>query len=96
MKKSLSHETLVIPLDDIDVNEGLNFIKEPVKIMDREVKKMKQSRIPIVKVRLNTKQGPEFTWDHEDQMKSVPNYFQVPRSPVPKTNFRTKFFSTGE
>nr|GEZ59046.1 putative reverse transcriptase domain-containing protein [Tanacetum cinerariifolium] len=38
--------------------------------MDREVKKLKQSRIPIVKVRWNSRQGPEYTWEREDQMKS--------------------------
>ena len=69
LKKCLSEETLGIPLDEIEVNKSLNFVEEPVRIMDREVKRMKQSRIPIVKVRWNAKRGPEFTWEHEDQMK---------------------------
>ena len=47
----------------------LNFMEEPVEIMDREIKRLKQSRIPIVKVRWSAKRGPEFTWEHEDQMK---------------------------
>ena len=51
LKKCLSDETLVIPLDEIEINESLNFVEEPVEIMDREVKQTKQSRIPIVKVR---------------------------------------------
>ena len=59
----------MIPLDDIEVNESLNFVEEPAEIMDREVKRTKQSRIPNVKVRWNAKQGPEFTWEREDQMK---------------------------
>nr|GEW21312.1 putative reverse transcriptase domain-containing protein [Tanacetum cinerariifolium] len=42
---------------------------EPVEILDREFKKLKQSRITIVKVRWNSKRGPEFTWEREDQMK---------------------------
>nr|GEV78336.1 reverse transcriptase domain-containing protein [Tanacetum cinerariifolium] len=54
-------EPLDIPLDEIQVDEKLNFIKEPVEIMDREVKRLKQSRIPIVKVRWNSMRGPEFT-----------------------------------
>nr|GEY22051.1 hypothetical protein [Tanacetum cinerariifolium] len=45
-----------------------NEDKEPVEIMDREVKQLKQSRIPIVKVRWNSKRGPEYTWEREDQM----------------------------
>ncbi|GJT08938.1 hypothetical protein Tco_0843400 [Tanacetum coccineum] len=43
--------------------------KEPVKIMDREVKRLKRSRIPLVKVQWNSKRGPEFMWEREDQFK---------------------------
>ncbi|KAI3740000.1 hypothetical protein L2E82_30416 [Cichorium intybus] len=66
LKKCLSDETLVIPLDEIEVNENLHFVEEPVEIMDREIKRTKQSRIPIVKVRWSAKRGPEFTWERED------------------------------
>ncbi|KAI3510702.1 hypothetical protein L1887_17835 [Cichorium endivia] len=69
LKKCLSNDTFIIPLDEIQVNDKLNFIEEPIEIMDREVKKLKQSRIPIVKVRWNSRRGPEFTWEREDQMK---------------------------
>ncbi|GJS22574.1 putative reverse transcriptase domain-containing protein [Tanacetum coccineum] len=50
LKKCLSDEPLAIPLDEIHVDDKLNFIEEPVEIMDREVKRLKQSRILIVKV----------------------------------------------
>nr|GEW25998.1 putative reverse transcriptase domain-containing protein [Tanacetum cinerariifolium] len=64
------------PLDEIQVDDKLNFIKEPVEIMDCEVKRLKQSRIPIVKVRWNSRRGLEFTWEHEDQMqKKYPHLF---------------------
>ncbi|GJV04467.1 hypothetical protein Tco_1338036 [Tanacetum coccineum] len=43
------------------------MLKEPVEIMDREVKQLRRSRVPIVKVRLNSRRGPEFTWEREDQ-----------------------------
>ncbi|KAI3515911.1 hypothetical protein L1887_14816 [Cichorium endivia] len=66
LKKYLSDETLLIHLDEIEVNEILHFIEEPVQIMDMEVKRTKQSRIPIVKVCWNTKKGPEFTWECKD------------------------------
>nr|GEW60557.1 putative reverse transcriptase domain-containing protein [Tanacetum cinerariifolium] len=55
--------------DEIRVDAKLNFIKEPVKILDREFKKLKHGRIAIVKVRWNSKRGPEFMWEREDQMK---------------------------
>ncbi|GJV54961.1 putative reverse transcriptase domain-containing protein [Tanacetum coccineum] len=76
LKKCISDVTLAIPLDEIQINDKLHFIEEPVEIMDREVKRLKQSRIPIVKVRWNSRRGPEFTWEREDQMqKKYPHLF---------------------
>ncbi|GKA62632.1 hypothetical protein Tco_0762151 [Tanacetum coccineum] len=76
LKKCMAEEPLAIPLDEIQVGDKLNFIEEPVEIMDRNVKRLKQSRIPIVKVRWNYKRGPEFTWEREDQMqKKYPHLF---------------------
>nr|GFC06347.1 putative reverse transcriptase domain-containing protein [Tanacetum cinerariifolium] len=63
----MADEPLAIPLDEIQVDDKLNFIEVPIKIMDREVKRLKQSRILIVKLRWNSRRGPEFTWDREDQ-----------------------------
>ncbi|GJW97068.1 putative reverse transcriptase domain-containing protein [Tanacetum coccineum] len=81
LKKCLSDEPLAIPLDEIHIDEKLHFIEEPVEIMDREVKRLKQSRIPIVKVRWNSKRGPEYTWEREDQMqKKYPHLFAKPAS----------------
>ncbi|GJR30395.1 putative reverse transcriptase domain-containing protein [Tanacetum coccineum] len=61
-------EADVIVKRAIVTNDKLQFTEEPVEIMDREVKRLKQSRIPIVKVCWNSKRGPEFTWKHKDQM----------------------------
>ncbi|GJU21840.1 putative reverse transcriptase domain-containing protein [Tanacetum coccineum] len=81
LKKCLSDEPLAIPLDEVHIDEKLNFIEEPVEIMDREVKRLKQSRIPIVKVRWNSRRGPEYTWEREDQMqKKYPHLFANPES----------------
>ncbi|GJV39489.1 putative reverse transcriptase domain-containing protein [Tanacetum coccineum] len=63
LKKCLSDE----PLDEIHIDDKLYFTEEPVEIMDHEVKRLKQSRIPIIKVRWNSKRGLEFTWEREDQ-----------------------------
>ncbi|GJS84699.1 putative reverse transcriptase domain-containing protein [Tanacetum coccineum] len=51
LKKCMADEPLAIPLDEIQVDDKLNFIEEPVEVMDREVKRLKQSRISFVKVR---------------------------------------------
>ncbi|GJV03183.1 putative reverse transcriptase domain-containing protein [Tanacetum coccineum] len=60
---------LAVPLDGLHFDDKLQFVEEPVKIMDREVKRLKQSHIPIIKVRLNYRRGPEFTWEREVQFK---------------------------
>nr|GEW73578.1 hypothetical protein [Tanacetum cinerariifolium] len=76
LKKCLSDEPLAIPLDEIHIDDKLHFVEEPVEIMDREVKRLKQSRIPIVKVRWNSRRGPKFTWELEDQFrKKYPHLF---------------------
>ncbi|GJY21178.1 hypothetical protein Tco_0393744 [Tanacetum coccineum] len=49
LKKCLSDESLVIPMKELRLDDKLNFVKEPIKIMDQEVKQLRQSRIPIVK-----------------------------------------------
>ncbi|GJT71248.1 putative reverse transcriptase domain-containing protein [Tanacetum coccineum] len=75
-KKCLSYETLAIPLDEIQFDNKLQFIEEPVKIMNRMVKRLKQSRILVLKVRWNSKRGPDFTWECEYQMqKKYPHLF---------------------
>nr|GEY96377.1 putative reverse transcriptase domain-containing protein [Tanacetum cinerariifolium] len=70
LNKCLSDESLIILLEEVQLDDMLHFIKEPAEIMDSEVKTLKQSRIPIVKVRWNSHRGPKYTWQREDQMKS--------------------------
>ncbi|GJW22112.1 putative reverse transcriptase domain-containing protein [Tanacetum coccineum] len=74
------HDTFPLPL--IHVDAKMNFVEEPVEIVKREFKKLKQSKIAIVKVRWNLKRGPEFTWEREDQMKlKYPHLFSADRMP---------------
>nr|GEY20780.1 reverse transcriptase domain-containing protein [Tanacetum cinerariifolium] len=76
LKKCHTDEPLANPLDGLHVDDKLHFVKKPVEIMDREVKRLKQSRIPLFKVRCNSKRGPEFTWEREDQFrKKYPHLF---------------------
>ncbi|GJT26219.1 ribonuclease H-like domain-containing protein [Tanacetum coccineum] len=58
-----------MPLEGIHVDDKLQFVEEPVEIMEREIKRLKQSRIPLVKVHWNSRRGPEFTWEREDSFK---------------------------
>nr|GEY16641.1 putative reverse transcriptase domain-containing protein [Tanacetum cinerariifolium] len=70
LKKCLADANLHVPLDEIKVDKTLRFVKKPIEIMDREVKSLKRSKIPIIKVRWNSKCGHEFTWEREDHMKA--------------------------
>ncbi|GJY83175.1 hypothetical protein Tco_0496551 [Tanacetum coccineum] len=69
LKRCYSDNPLTVPLDGLHIDDQLHFVKEPVEIVEREVKWLKQSRIPLVKVQWNSKRGPEFTWECEDQFK---------------------------
>ncbi|KAD6119027.1 hypothetical protein E3N88_10298 [Mikania micrantha] len=69
LKKCLINESLIVPLEEIHIDEKLQFTKEPVEVLNRETKVLKRSRIPIVKVRWNSQRGPEYMWEREDRMK---------------------------
>nr|GFA87916.1 putative reverse transcriptase domain-containing protein [Tanacetum cinerariifolium] len=69
-------EPLVMPLEGIYVDDRLQFVEEPVEIMEQEIKRLKRSRIPLVKVRWNSRRGLEFTWEREDSfIKKYPHLF---------------------
>nr|GEU84149.1 putative reverse transcriptase domain-containing protein [Tanacetum cinerariifolium] len=87
LKKCYSDEPLAIPLDEPHIDDKLCFVEEPVEIIDQEVKRLNQSRIPIIKVRWNSRRGPEFTWEREDQFqKKYPHLFT---KPVPSSSVAT-------
>ncbi|GJT06781.1 putative reverse transcriptase domain-containing protein [Tanacetum coccineum] len=76
LKKCYADEPLAVPLDGLNFDDKLQFVEEPIEITDREVKLLKRSRIPLVKVRWNSRRGPEFTWEREDQFrKKYPHLF---------------------
>ncbi|GJT98656.1 putative reverse transcriptase domain-containing protein [Tanacetum coccineum] len=86
LKKCLSDESLVIPMKELQLDDKLNFVEEPVEVMDREIKQLKRSRIPIVKVRWNSKRGPEFTWEREDEIHAkYPHLFSIITSSLIKS-----------
>nr|GFB58595.1 putative reverse transcriptase domain-containing protein [Tanacetum cinerariifolium] len=69
LKKCHADEPLAVLLDGLPFDDKLHFVEEPVEIEDREVKRLKQIQIPLVKVRWNSKRGPEFTREREDQFR---------------------------
>nr|GEX16965.1 reverse transcriptase domain-containing protein [Tanacetum cinerariifolium] len=76
LKKCHANEPLAVSLDGLHFDDKLQFVEEPVEIVDREVKWLKQSQFLLVKVQWNSKRGPEFTWEREDQFqKKYPHLF---------------------
>nr|GFA02053.1 reverse transcriptase domain-containing protein [Tanacetum cinerariifolium] len=76
VKKCHANEPLAVLFDGLHFDDKLYFVEEPVEIMDREVQRLKRSQIPLDKVRWNSKRGPEFTWESEDQFrKKYPHLF---------------------
>ncbi|GJY21378.1 hypothetical protein Tco_0393944 [Tanacetum coccineum] len=69
LKKCHADEPLVVPLDGLHIDDKLQYVEELVEITDREVKRLRQSRVLIVNVRWNSRRGHEFTWECEDQFK---------------------------
>ncbi|GKG18652.1 hypothetical protein Tco_0372950, partial [Tanacetum coccineum] len=93
MKKCHAGEPLAVPLDGLHLDDKLHFVEELVEVVGREVKQLKRSRIPLVKVRWNSKRGSEFTWEREDQFKKrYPHLFikTAPSSSAASLALRTR------
>nr|GEW49930.1 putative reverse transcriptase domain-containing protein [Tanacetum cinerariifolium] len=76
LKKCYANEPLVMPLEGIHVDDRLQFVEEPVEIMEQEIKRLNRSRIPLVKVHWDSRRGHEFTWEREDSFrKKYPHLF---------------------
>ncbi|GJT07621.1 putative reverse transcriptase domain-containing protein [Tanacetum coccineum] len=87
LRKCLAEPNVQVPLDEFEIDENLRFVEEPIEIVERDVKKLKRRRIPLVKVRWNSRQGAEYTWEHEDQFRmKYPNLFS---EPVPSSSAAT-------
>ncbi|KAJ9544591.1 LOW QUALITY PROTEIN: hypothetical protein OSB04_024298 [Centaurea solstitialis] len=82
LKKYLSEETVVLPLKEVQINEQLRITEKPIEFLDREIKQLRRSKIPIVKVRWSSKHGPEFTGEREAFMKGKYPHLFTKESPA--------------
>ncbi|KAJ9561553.1 hypothetical protein OSB04_006713 [Centaurea solstitialis] len=82
LKKCLSEETVVLPLKEVQINEQLRVTEKPIEILDREIKQLRRSKIPIVKVHWSSKNGPEYTWEREAFVKSKYPHLFMKESPA--------------
>nr|GFA23611.1 putative reverse transcriptase domain-containing protein [Tanacetum cinerariifolium] len=85
LKKCYVDEPLAMPLEGVHIDDTLQFVEEPVEIMEREIKRLKQTQIPLVKVRWNSRRGPEFTWECEDSFKQKYPHLFTNQTPSPTT-----------
>nr|GEU28937.1 hypothetical protein [Tanacetum cinerariifolium] len=85
LKKCLAKGDIVVPMDEIQLDDKLHVIEELEEIVDREVKRLKQSRIPIVKVNWNSQRGPKFTWKCVDQIKKKYPYLFTSKDDAKKS-----------
>ncbi|GJS51820.1 hypothetical protein Tco_0625182 [Tanacetum coccineum] len=95
LKKCLAKPDVQVPLKEIEIDENLRFVEEPIEIVERDVKNLKRRRIPLVKVYWNSRQGAEYTWEREDQFwKKYRHLFSkpVPSSSVATSALRTRLF----
>ncbi|GJY84536.1 putative reverse transcriptase domain-containing protein [Tanacetum coccineum] len=76
-----------VPLEEVEIDKNLRFVERPNEIVERDVKKLKRRRIPLVKVRWNSRQGAEYTWEREDQFRK--KYLHLFSEPVPSSSVAT-------
>nr|GEZ94643.1 hypothetical protein [Tanacetum cinerariifolium] len=69
LKKCYADEPITMPLEEIHSDDKLQFMEEPVEIMEQEIKQLKRRWIPLVKVCWSCRRGPEFIWEREDSFK---------------------------
>ncbi|GJS80002.1 putative reverse transcriptase domain-containing protein [Tanacetum coccineum] len=86
LKKCLANGDIVVPMEEIQLDDKLHMIEERVEVVDREVKRLKQSRIPIVIVCLNSLRGPKFTWEREDQIKKKYHHLFTSKDEISKAD----------
>ena len=77
LKKSLVDESLAMPHQDVQIDESLRFTEKPIAIVDRQKKRLRNKKIPMVKVQWDSQRGPEYTWDLESNIKKkYPHLFK--------------------
>ncbi|KAJ9557882.1 hypothetical protein OSB04_012496 [Centaurea solstitialis] len=74
LRKYLADESAHIPIDDIQVDERLNYVERPIAVLERKTKTLRNKEVGIVKVQWEHRKGSEWTWEPEDEMRrNYPN-----------------------
>ncbi|KAJ9558183.1 hypothetical protein OSB04_012797 [Centaurea solstitialis] len=70
LRKCLADPETAIPLQDIEVDQKLNFVEEPVAVTDRKIRKLRNKEIVLVKIQWKFHKGQEATWEAESEMRA--------------------------
>nr|XP_009765614.1 PREDICTED: uncharacterized protein LOC104217154 [Nicotiana sylvestris] len=77
LRKYRSDPSHVLPIESIEVNPDLTYEEEPIQILAREIKELRNKRIPLVKVLWRNHSGEEATWEREEDMRvQYPHLFR--------------------
>ena len=69
LQKCLVDDSAFVPLEDIQVDDHLNYIERPVAILDRKTKTLRNKVVELVKVYWLHRKGSEWTWEPEDEVR---------------------------
>ena len=69
LRKCLVDDSVVVPLEDIQVDECLNYIERLVAILGRKSKNIKNKKVELVKVQWQNPKGSEWTWEPKEEMR---------------------------
>ena len=69
LRKCVTDEAVLILLDDIQVDESLNYIERPIEFLDRKTKVLRNKEVKLVNVQWQHHSGSEWTWEPEDEIQ---------------------------
>ena len=71
LRKCLADEAQHVPLNDIELDKRLNYVEQPIEIVDRKEKQLRNKSIPLVKVIWKHRRGSDATWEVEEEMRKL-------------------------
>ncbi|KAJ9541114.1 hypothetical protein OSB04_027620 [Centaurea solstitialis] len=77
LRRCLADPETAIPLLDIEVDQKLNFVEEPVAVTDRKIRRLRNKEISLVKIQWKFHKGQEATWETESEMRARSNLYTV-------------------
>ena len=68
LRKCVTDENAIISLDDIQIEETLNYIERSIAILSKKTKVLQNKEVKIIKVQWKHRRGSEWTWEPDNEM----------------------------